>query len=84
MSIGIAEANNINIKLFKIIILAQKIEVNKRNPTIQDRKAKRLYKIVSYNLFTRMHRENPRKGSRERAVENIRGKIASIFRINEY
>ena len=31
-----------------------------------------------------MHRENLRKGNRERVIENIRKKIAPIFRINKY
>ena len=46
-------------------------------------KAKRLYKILSYNLLTKIYKENPKKDSRERAVENIREKIISIFRINK-
>ena len=46
------------------------MEVNKKNPTIKDRKVKRPYKILPYNLFIRMYRENPRKDNRERTIEN--------------
>ena len=31
-----------------------------------------------------MYRENPRKGSRERTIENIRKKIVLISRTNRY
>ena len=31
-----------------------------------------------------MYKENPRKGSRERAIENMRGKIDFTSRINKY
>ena len=76
---GEVETNKINIILF------QKIEVNKRNPTTQNRKTKRLYKILPCNLLTKIYRENPRKDNRERVIENkIRKKIAPIFRINRY
>ena len=49
------------------------MEVNKRNPT------KRPYRILSYNLLIRIYGENPRKGNRERAIENIRKKSFLYF-----
>ena len=60
------------------------MEISKRNPISQDKKAKKPYKILSCNLFIRMYRKNPRKSNRERAVKNMRKKIVFIFRINKY
>ena len=78
------EAGKIDTTLSKTIILSQKVEVSKRNPTVQDRKTKRPYEILSCNLLTKIYRKNPRKDSRERAIENIRKKIAPISRTNKY
>ena len=58
------------------------MEINKRNLITQNRKAKKPYKILSYNLFTRINKKNPRKDNRERTIKNIRKKIAFISRTN--
>ena len=60
------------------------MKISKRNPIIQNRKAKKPYKILSCDLFTRIYKKNPKKDNRERAIKNIRKKIASIFRTNKY
>ena len=60
------------------------MEISKRNPITQDRKAKKLCKILLRNLFTRIYRKNPRKDSRERVIKNMREEIAPTSRINRY
>ena len=58
------------------------MEINKRNLITQNKKAKKPYKILPHNLFTRMYGKNPRKDNRERVIKNMRKKIVFIFRIN--
>ena len=60
------------------------MEISKRNPITQDKKAKKPCKILPRDLFIRMYGKNPRKGSRERAIKNMRGEIAPTSRINRY
>ena len=60
------------------------MEISKRNLIAQNKKAKKLYKILPRDLFTRIYKKIFRKDSREQIIKNIRKKIASVFRINRY